>query len=109
MNWNQAFKAMEAGAAPVSTTLPPMMSARDLQTTEFPPVSWIVRPLRKLIWRRMSSLAIDPEAIKAKDFDPSLFTANSADIDNEWWPLPPGSPCRVPVCRSLPRLGSSRR
>lgn len=35
--------------------------------------------------------AIDPEAIKAKDFDPSLFTASSADIDNEWWPLPPGT------------------
>ena len=45
MNWDQTFSKMEAGALPVPTTLPSMMSARDLQVTEFPPISWIVRDL----------------------------------------------------------------
>ena len=45
MSWDQAFSKMEAGAPPASSTLPPMMSARDLQVTEFPPISWIVRDL----------------------------------------------------------------
>jgi len=45
MNWDQTFNTMEAGASPVPTTLPSMLSARDLQVTEFPPISWIVRDL----------------------------------------------------------------
>ena len=32
-----------------------------------------------------------PEDIKASDFDPSLFDEDSANIDNEWWPLQPGT------------------
>jgi len=40
----------------LSFVLPPLLLARFLILT---PLSWIVRPLRKLIWRRMSSLAID--------------------------------------------------
>jgi len=45
MNWDQRFNTMGAGAAPASSTLPSMMSARELQMTEFAPVSWIVRDL----------------------------------------------------------------
>jgi fatty acid desaturase len=40
----------------VSFLLPPILIARFLVLT---PLSWIVRPLRSLIWRRLSSLAID--------------------------------------------------
>ena len=40
----------------LSFVLPPLLLIRFLVLT---PLSWIVRPLRKLIWRRMSSLAID--------------------------------------------------
>ncbi|OFX01293.1 MAG: hypothetical protein A3E78_10795 [Alphaproteobacteria bacterium RIFCSPHIGHO2_12_FULL_63_12] len=40
----------------LSFVLPPLLLVRFLVLT---PLSWIVRPLRKLIWRRMSSLAID--------------------------------------------------
>ena len=45
MSWDHMFKTAESGVTTVSTTLPPMMSARDLQTTAFPPVSWIVPDL----------------------------------------------------------------
>ena len=40
----------------LSFILPPLLVVRFLILT---PLSWIVRPLRKVIWRRMSSLAID--------------------------------------------------
>jgi fatty acid desaturase len=40
----------------LSFVLPPLLLVRFLILT---PLSWIVRPLRGLIWRRMSSLAID--------------------------------------------------
>ena len=40
----------------LSFVLPALLLVRFLILT---PLSWIVRPLRKLIWRRMSSLAID--------------------------------------------------
>jgi fatty acid desaturase len=39
-----------------SFVLPPLLLLRFVVLT---PLSWIVRPLRKVIWRRMSSLAID--------------------------------------------------
>lgn len=39
-----------------SFVLPPLLLVRFVLLT---PLSWIVRPLRKVIWRRMSSLAID--------------------------------------------------
>ncbi|NND43239.1 MAG: AAA family ATPase [Silicimonas sp.] len=45
MTWDRMFNAAEAGVQPVSNTLPPMMSARDLQIADFPPVSWIVPDL----------------------------------------------------------------
>jgi len=45
MKWDQMFKAAETGAKPVSLPLPAMMSARDLQAIEFPPVKWIVPDL----------------------------------------------------------------
>lgn len=40
----------------VSFLLPPLLVLRFLVLT---PLSWVVRPLRGLIWRRLSSLAID--------------------------------------------------
>lgn len=40
----------------LSFILPPLLLFRFVVLT---PLSWIVRPLRKVIWRRMSSLAID--------------------------------------------------
>lgn len=40
----------------VSFLLPPLLALRFVVLT---PVSWVVRPLRDLIWRRLSSLAID--------------------------------------------------
>lgn len=40
----------------LSFILPPLLVLRFLILT---PLSWIVRPLRQVIWRRMSSLAID--------------------------------------------------
>lgn len=40
----------------LSFILPPLLLVRFIVLT---PLSWVVRPLRKLIWRRMSSLAID--------------------------------------------------
>ena len=40
----------------LSFVLPPLLVIRFLILT---PLSWIVRPLRKVIWRRLSSLAID--------------------------------------------------
>jgi RecA-family ATPase len=47
MNWDQALKSAEAGAAPASnlTGLPAIIPAPELQTTTFPPVSWIVEGL----------------------------------------------------------------
>ena len=45
MTGNQMLKAAETGVAPVSLPLPAMMSARDLQVMEFPPVTWIVPDL----------------------------------------------------------------
>lgn len=32
-----------------------------------------------------------PENVKASDFDPSFFDEDSANIDNEWWPVQPGT------------------
>ena len=43
MNWDATLKNAGAGVMPASIPLPPVISARDLQTTAFPPVSWIVR------------------------------------------------------------------
>lgn len=40
----------------LSFVLPPLLAVRFVVLT---PLSWIVRPLRSLIWRRLSSLAID--------------------------------------------------
>jgi fatty acid desaturase len=40
----------------LSFVLPPLLVLRFVVLT---PLSWIVRPLRRVIWRRMSSLAID--------------------------------------------------
>ncbi|NWG91718.1 MAG: fatty acid desaturase [Parvularculaceae bacterium] len=40
----------------LSFILPPLLLVRFVVLT---PLSWVVRPLRKVIWRRMSSLAID--------------------------------------------------
>lgn len=40
----------------LSFILPPLLLVRFIVLT---PLSWIVRPLRQVIWRRMSSLAID--------------------------------------------------
>jgi hypothetical protein len=47
MNWDQALKSAEAGAAPASnlTGLPAIIPAPELQTSTFPPVSWIVEGL----------------------------------------------------------------
>ena len=44
------------GYVMLSFVLPALLLVRFIVLT---PLSWIVRPLRKLIWRRMSSLAID--------------------------------------------------
>lgn len=40
----------------ISVVLPPLLVVRFVVLT---PLSWVVRPLRSVIWRRMSSLAID--------------------------------------------------
>jgi hypothetical protein len=47
MNWDQTLKSAEAGAAPASNlpSLPAIIPAPELQTTTFPPVSWIVEGL----------------------------------------------------------------
>jgi hypothetical protein len=47
MNWDQALKSAEAGAMPASnlTGLPSIIPAPELQSTTFPPVSWIVEGL----------------------------------------------------------------
>lgn len=46
MSWDQALKTAEVGAMPASATdLPLMISARELQETTFPPVSWVVKDL----------------------------------------------------------------
>ncbi|MBF9031163.1 AAA family ATPase, partial [Rhodobacterales bacterium HKCCE3408] len=44
MSWDQALKAAEvdANAVDPAGNLPAMVSARELQSTEFPPVSWVV-------------------------------------------------------------------
>lgn len=47
---------MMVGYVLLSFVLPPLLLLRFLVLT---PLSWIVRPLRKVIWRRLSSLAID--------------------------------------------------
>ena len=39
---------------------------------------------------RVGSDVSTAAGIRAGDFDPSLFDENSANIDNEWWPLTPG-------------------
>jgi fatty acid desaturase len=44
------------GYVMLSFVLPPLLALRFLVLT---PLSWMIRPLRKLIWRTMSSLAID--------------------------------------------------
>jgi hypothetical protein len=38
-----------------------------------------------------TSTGAPPNEIRAEDFSPDLFTEDSANIDNPWWPLAPGS------------------
>ena len=42
MNWDVMFNKVEAGSVPASPDLPPMITALDLQQTEFPPVTWLL-------------------------------------------------------------------
>ena len=45
MSWDAMFTKLEVGSEPTSHTLPYMISAQDLQRTEFPPLSWLARDL----------------------------------------------------------------
>jgi AAA domain len=45
MTWDAMFNKVESGADPTGPDLPTMMSALQLQRTEFPPVSWLLRDM----------------------------------------------------------------